>query len=393
MTIADTISQAKSAFCRHFEADPVYGAAAPGRVNLIGGHVDYNDGLVLPLAINRYTVILGTTNDTLKGRIFSSHCNEMFELDLNGPVREATSSWKNYVSGVVFGFVERGIDLAGFDAVIHSAVPVGGGLSSSAALEVALATFLESTSGNQIDKVEKALLCRRAENEFAGVPCGIMDQFASVFGEVDCLVKLDCQSQHVELIEWPGDDVTVLVVDCRSPHQLVDGAYAERRTQAAKALEKLGEQSYRDVTLKQLESKQSVLSPVEFRRARHIVTEIDRAGRCAASIRDADWKTAGRLLGESHDSLRNDYQVSCTELDLLVEIAQEIGVEGGVFGARMTGGGFGGCVILLVSAEKSASISKSVLAQYFTGTGINASTFTTRPARGAFNFLVDDAST
>lgn len=386
MTIVETISQAKLAFRRQFGLEPAYGAAAPGRVNLIGGHVDYHNGLVLPLAINRYSIVLGARTNTRQGRFYSTHCNELIEVDLVNPIPAESPTWANYVSGVVAGLLHRGLELPGFDAVLHSEVPVGGGLSSSAALEVSVATFLESISDTKLDKVDKARLCQQAENEFVGVPCGIMDQFASVFGEKDRLIKLDCRSQEVDLIAWPGDKVSVLIVDSNSPHQLVDGAYAERKKQSSEALRKLGFDCYRDLTLDILIENRDCLNSVEYLRARHVVTEIARANSCVHAIQVGDWESAGRLLAESHESLRDDYEVSCLQLDQLVEISRDIGIEGGVYGARMTGGGFGGCVILLVRAEQAQPVSEMILARYLSRSGIQASAFVTVPSRGAFAF-------
>lgn len=388
MTVADTISHAQSAFRGRYHRDADFGAAAPGRVNLIGGHVDYNDGFVLPMAIDRYTVLLACQNKGHVARFFSSQLDETFEFDLTRRlVPGELGHWGNYVLGVVSGFLETGVELPGFDALIHSSVPTGGGLSSSAALEVGVATLLERMADLSLDKSHKALLCHQAENEFAGVPCGIMDPFASVFGEKGRLVKIDCRSREVELIDWPDGQVTVLIINSNAPHQLVDGAYAERKYQASQALRKLEVDSYRELSLEQLEAGRTRLDAIEFRRARHVVTELMRAEACASMIQTGNWDKAGQQLYQSHDSLRDDYEVSCRELDLLVETGKEIGRTGGVFGARMTGGGFGGCVVLLVRTADVEEIAASIQTRYQIETGIEASSFSSSPARGAFAFV------
>ena len=385
MNVADTIAQAQVEFEKQFHCKAMWCGAAPGRVNLIGGHVDYNDGIVLPLAIDRYTVVVGSISDSLLIRLFSTHENEWLEIDLANPLVPKSRHWESYIAGVLAGFQQRGVELVGFDAVIHSTVPVGGGLSSSAALEVAMATFLEAVTSSELPKKEKAMLCQRAEADFAGIPCGIMDQFASVFGETNCLVKIDCQSQEIELIRWPSDEVSVLVVDSRIPHRLVDGKYAERRLQSAEAFRKLELNSYRDLTIEQIESAQGKLTSTESRRASHIVSETQRATRCADAIAKCDWMCAGQLLFESHASLRDDYEVSCSELDCLVEIASLLGTANGVFGARMTGGGFGGCVVMLVGTDSMEEISKAVVNRYDSIMGQRVQCFATSPARGSFH--------
>ncbi|MDB4777881.1 galactokinase [bacterium] len=385
MNVVGTITQAQAEFEDQFHCKAIWCGAAPGRVNLIGGHVDYNDGVVLPLAIDRYTVVVGSTNDSFLVRLFSTLDNEWLEIDLAKPLIPRPGHWGGYIAGVLNGFQQRDVELVGFDAVIHSTVPVGGGLSSSAALEVAMATFLEAMTSTDLSKSDKATLCQRAEVNFAGVPCGIMDQFASVFGETNCLVKIDCRSQEIDLIRWPRDEVSVLVVDSRARHQLVDGKYAERRFQSAEALRKLELSSYRDLKIEQLVSAQEKLTAVELLRARHVVSETQRAMQCAVAIANCDWILAGKLLFDSHGSLRDDYEVSCPELDCLVEIASQLGNENGVFGARMTGGGFGGCIVMLVCTDSIEEISKAVVSRYDSMTGQLAECFATSPARGAFH--------
>jgi galactokinase len=270
-----------------------------------------------------------------------------------------------------------------FQAVIDSNVPIGGGLSSSASIEVATATLLEAITGTTLDPIEKALLCQKAEHEYAGVPCGIMDQFASVMGREDQLMLLDCRSQQLELIPLHDPAVTVLIVNTNVKHELSGGEYAERRAQCESVARKLGVASLRDAAFPQLKVRGRQLEPVEFRRARHIISEIARTVKAAGAIKNGDWCEVGALMYASHDSLRDDFEVSCRELDLLVKIAREIGPQGGVIGSRMTGGGFGGCTVTLVETEKVAAVTAQLLERYRAATNIDASTLTSRPARGA----------
>ncbi|HEY3393813.1 MAG TPA: galactokinase, partial [Lacipirellulaceae bacterium] len=272
---------------------------------------------------------------------------------------------------------------SGFQAVIESGVPFGGGLSSSASLEVATATLIEAMTGTSLNSVEKALLCQKAEHEFAGVPCGIMDQFASVMCQADQLMLLDCRSQKIEHIPLVDPRVTVLIINTNVKHELSGGEYAERRAQCEAAARKLAVASLRDATLSQLEAQRGKLDAIELRRARHVISEIERTLDAAAAIKAGDWPRAGRLMYASHDSLRDDYEVSCPELDLLVDLARQIGLQGGVIGSRMTGGGFGGCTVSLVETSKIYGVSHYLIEHYQAQTGIEPTMLTSRPARGA----------
>jgi galactokinase len=226
-------------------------------------------------------------------------------------------------------------------------------------------------------------LCQKAEHEFAGVPCGIMDQFAAVMGRADHLMLLDCCSHQIEHIPFTDPGVTVQIVNTNVKHELSGGEYAERRRQCESAVGKLGAGSLRDVTEEELTANRAKLNDVEYRRARHVVTEISRTVDAAAAIKVGDWLTVGRLMYASHDSLRDDYEVSCDELDLLVNLARDIGSRGGVIGSRMTGGGFGGCTVSLVETAKAEAISHALTVAYQRETGIEPSVIASRPARGA----------
>jgi galactokinase len=373
-----------AAFQRTYGRPPAWAAAAPGRVNLIGEHTDYNDGFVLPMAIERYTTIAAAPNQSSVIRVRSALGSGEALIDLVQPLKPgAKGHWANYPMGVVAGFLERGIKPAGFDAMIHTTVPLGGGLSSSAALEVATATLLEAVTGQKLDPVEKALLCQKAEHEYAGMPCGIMDQFISALGRKDHLLLLDCRSHATRLVPMADPAVSVLIINSNVKHELTGSEYPNRRKQCETAAAALGVKSLRDASADRLEEMRGRLDEVIFRRARHVIGEIERTELAAEGISAGNWPTVGQLMYASHDSLRDDYEVSCPELDAIVEIASGIGIKGGVIGCRMTGGGFGGCAVALVQTEKVGLISSSLSQAYRAKTNIEPTLFVSRPAQGA----------
>lgn len=273
--------------------------------------------------------------------------------------------------------------MPGFDAVVYSTVPMGGGVSSSAALEVATATLLEAMLGEQLDPVEKALLCQKAEHEYAGVPCGVMDQFISTLGQKDHLLLLDCRSHEREQIRFADPSVSVLIINSNVKHNLGASEYPVRHAQCKAAAKHFNARALRDVTLDQLNQARDALDPVIFRRARHVIGEIDRTLRMAESVRAGDWKRAGELMYQSHESLQRDFEVSCRELDAIVEIARGIGLQGGVYGCRMTGGGFGGCAVALIETAAEPDITRVLERKYVEATTITPTLFSSRPAQGA----------
>jgi galactokinase len=287
------------------------------------------------------------------------------------------------VEGVIAGCRCAGLHVEPFEAVVVSDVPPGGGLSSSAALEVAVATLIEAMTGRLLDPLQKALLCQKAEHDFAGVPCGIMDQCTSVMGQDGALLLLDCRTRTVNLTPLADPDVVALIVNSNVKHELIDGGYAARRRQCEEAAVVLGASALRDVEVKQLELARDRLDDVHYRRARHVVTENARTVEAAEAIRRGDWPTVGRLMIESHASLRDDFEVSCEELDLLVALATNGAAANGVIGSRMTGGGFGGCTISLVRRAALEEVSSYISEGYFRETGRQATVFATRPVDGA----------
>jgi len=370
-------------FRRCFGHEPRWIVAAPGRVNLIEEHTDYNDGFVLPMAIERYIVIAGDTNTKREVTLHSVTPGETATFSVRPKVEPGAPSWSNYVRGVIAGFQKPGKKLSAFDAVIESNLPYGGGLASSAALEVATATLLELMTGQTLDPIEKAVLCQQAEHDFAGVPCGIMDQFTSILGRENHALLLDCRSRTTTPVAMTNPDVTVLIINTNIRHKLAEGEYAKRRAQCETAARVLKVAALRDATLEALDAARKQLEPVVFRRARHVISENERTLRAARAIQASDWTRVGQLMSASHASLRDDYEVSCPELDLVVEVAQQIGEAGGVIGCRMTGGGFGGCVVSLVKTEAVQRITRNLDVAYEKKTGRQASIFSSRPAAGA----------
>lgn len=379
----DLVSDAAAGFSARFSSSPTITAAAPGRVNLIGEHIDYCDGFVMPFAIDRYIVVTGRANGTSEARVTSAICDEIVVIDLSRPQEQGEPVWANYVRGVIRGFQDRGHHIPGFDAYILSSVPGGAGLSSSAALECAIATFLEGLLDTVLDTREKALLCQRAEHDFANVPCGIMDQFASAFGKPNRLVLIDCKSGEPELVPFENPDLTVLISNTMVHHELSDGGYAVRRKHTEDGLAVLGKASWRDVTAADLQANWEALGEPVNRRSRHVVGEISRTIAAASALARNDFETLGPLMAASHDSLRDDFEVSCKELDIMVEIARKIGRSGGVIGARMTGGGFGGSTVTLCESRKATEIATTLSAEYEKETGINPQIFASRPSLGA----------
>lgn len=384
--LSDIVSDAAAGLLDRLGVHATLTASAPGRVNLIGEHIDYCDGFVLPFAIDRHTVIAGAANGTNEARIATAangNNGEIITIPLSEPLEPGDPKWSNYLRGVIRGFQDRGHTIPGFDAYIVSSIPTGAGLSSSAALECAMATFLEGLLDTVLETKEKALLCQRAEHDFAGVPCGIMDQFASAFGKPNRLVLIDCRTGEPELVPFDNPDLTVLIANTMVHHELNDGGYAARREQTERGLAILERSSWRDVTEADVMGSWEDLGDPVNRRARHVVTEIARTISAASALARNDFETLGPLMAASHNSLRDDFEVSCLELDLMVGIARKIGRNGGVIGTRMTGGGFGGSTVTLCESGKAAEIAATMIDEYFQATGITAQVFASRPSQGA----------
>ncbi|KAG7189460.1 hypothetical protein KM043_017156 [Ampulex compressa] len=379
--VNDVKLQALRTFVDKFGEEASICACAPGRVNLIGEHTDYNEGFVLPMALPMVTVIAGKPNNTNKCKIISlsnsiGPSQVEFEAGKRELIKPGEPKWANYIKGCIAHFT---CDLPAFNAVVVSTVPVGAGLSSSAALEVATYTFLEAMSNIRSKKLEdKALACQRAEHDFANVPCGIMDQFISVMGKEGCALLLDCKDLSVKQIPMlQVNDYVFLITNSNAPHKLSSSAYCERRDSCYEAAKKLNKKSLREVTLKDIETLKSQKVPEEMiMRARHVVTEIQRTTAAAEALEKGDFQKFGQLMNESHDSLRDDYEVSSKELNTLVSAAREVN---GVLGSRLTGAGFGGCTVTLIRKDAVDDVVKHIKDKY-PGT---ATFYIAKPADGA----------
>ncbi|KAK9502484.1 hypothetical protein O3M35_011255 [Rhynocoris fuscipes] len=368
-------------FRARFNVDPTVAAFAPGRVNLIGEHTDYNDGFVLPIALPMGTIIAGALNNSTKvcvrslSHLIGDKVDVEFELPESGKVEKEQIKWVNYVKGVV-AFFKGGVH-DGFDAIIVSSVPVGGGLSSSAALEVSTYNFLEALTGQyNNDLKDKALRCQKAEHLYADMPCGIMDQFISIMGKHGHALLLDCRSMQTTNVPFKATQEVVLITNSNVKHELSNSEYPIRRKQCEEAARILRVKSLRDVNLETLLKFKHQLPPINFKRAHHVVTEIERTTGAAEALNRNDFVTFGKLMIKSHESLRDDYEVSCPELDQLVDIAVSVK---GVYGSRMTGGGFGGCTVTLVRQDAVELVIRNIKNKY---TG-NPTFYICSPAEGA----------
>jgi galactokinase len=344
---------------------------APGRVNLIGEHTDYNEGYVLPAAIDRDAVMAASPRPDRQVRLYSANLDAGFAFALDDIQHDAEQTWSNYPRGVAWALEERGLRLAGLDAVIESTVPLGGGLSSSAALEVATAIAFQSLAGFEMAPEEMARVCQKAENDFVGMPCGIMDQFIACLGRRDHALLIDCRSLAYEHVPLGLTDHALVVVDTGVRRELAASEYRVRRReceQGAALLRAVIPQvrSLRDLSPADLERHRKRLPEVIYRRCRHVVTENARVLESVAALRRHDLEAFGRLMWASHESLRDDYEVSCGELDLLVKIARSAP---GVLGSRMVGGGFGGCTVTLAARPALAAFREATTARYTRETG------------------------
>lgn len=364
---------------------PEYVAAAPGRVNLIGEHTDYNDGFVFPAAITySIRIALAPRSDGLV-RLHSLNFNQSSSFPLRRIRRVTRMTWSNYVRGVAHILARTGRALRGFDAVLTGDVPISSGLSSSAALEVASCLAFEAASGFELDPVERALLCQRAEREFVGVQCGIMDQFISALGRRDHALFIDTRSLDYEAVPLPSGGVEIVIGNTNKQRGLVDSEYNLRREQCSQAVAVLRKElpdvrALRDVSMEDLRRYEGAMDPTVFKRARHVVTENERVLRSVEALRRGDIALFGRLMNESHDSLRDDYEVSCRELDCMVELARSVP---GVYGSRMTGAGFGGCTVSLVTSDRVQEFLETVEAGYRRQTGRVPEFYVCRAADGA----------
>ncbi len=374
----------EEAFRKIFGVPPEVVVRAPGRVNLIGEHTDYNDGFVLPVAIDRYVWFAGRARPDRKVRAHAVDFDDVVEFNLDGISKDAVRNWSNYLRGVAKFLQAAGHRLAGADLVFGGDVPREAGLSSSAAVEVGSAALWQRLSNLRLDPIQTIKLARRSENEFVGVPSGIMDQFVSALGRSGHALFLDCRDlkyRHVPL----RDDVRIVVCDSGVKRALAHSEYEVRVGQCQRAVEQLRStglevESLRDVKLGDLIARGKALDRILLKRASHVVTENDRVREAVKVLEQGDLEYFGKLMNDSHKSLRDDYEVSSKELDLLVELAWK---QPGVIGARMTGAGFGGCTVNLVKREAADSFAKAVQEGYGQAVGLHAEVYVCQASDGA----------
>lgn len=372
------------AFRQTYGRDPAFVARAPGRVNLLGEHVDYNEGFVLPVAIDRSTWVAFRAASVPQHRLTALDLGESAEFDSQAVSGRRLSGWARYPAGVLWSLAEAGLATPPLEAVFASDVPRGAGLSSSASVEMAFAVAWRVLGGWDLPPLELARLAQRAENEYVGVRCGIMDQFASACGQRGCLLHLDCRSLDWQALTLP-EEVAIVIADTAVRRSLAGSAYNERRAACEQAVKRLQEflpgiRALRDVSPLEFERFAGQLPEVISRRARHVVEEIERTRRAVTYLACGDLAGFGSLLDRCHTSLRDLFEVSCPELDAMVEIACSLP---GCLGARLTGAGFGGCTVNLVTPGQAAGFADVLASQYRRRTGLEALISICQAADGA----------
>ena len=372
------MSSIEEKFLETFGEEPDLVAAAPGRVNLIGEHIDYSEGFVLPFAIKDRTLVAARKRDDSIVRVASAQRrNKIITVDINEVKPGLKGEWERYALGVLWSMgVKSGVDL-----LIDGHVPLGAGLSSSAALECSVATAMNHLFDMGFSLEELARLTQKAENQYVGVPCGIMDQSVSLMATNGFALLLDCRDLSTRNIPFDvaSHGLELLIIDTQAHHALTDGGYAERRASCESVAAKLGVKSMRELTIEQLDSSRDKLSESEYIRARHAVTEMKRVLDCVEALASEDFTQVGQLLNQSHNSLRDDYTVSCPELDTAVEAS----LAAGALGARMVGGGFGGSAIALIQASKTSQTISAVEKAFADKKFKAPRFFTSLPSQGA----------
>ncbi len=381
-------TEVRAAFAARFGRPPAIVVRAPGRVNLLGGHTDYNEGYVLPVAIDRAAWVAAAPAGGRESRVYALDMEEEATFSLS-PVPPAQGNWADYPRAVAWAWQEWGMEPVGLEAVLTSDVPVGAGLSSSAAVEVAFALAWQRLSGLALDRRDLALLCQRAENGYVGVNCGVLDQMASLLGAEGHALMLDCRTLETALVPLP-QGVAIVVADTGVRRRLASSEYNVRRAQCEQAVGLLrpylpAVRALRDVSLDDLARLKTHLPEVVYRRARHVVGGNARVLRAVAALRAGDVATVGQLMNDCHVSLRDDYQVSAPELDVLAEAAWEVE---GCYGARLTGAGFGGCVVALVAADGAPELETHLALVYESTFGRRPVIYTCHSSAGALTFDV-----
>jgi galactokinase len=376
------IEKVSQTFKQQFGYQQAFIIQAPGRVNLIGEHTDYNDGFVLPCAINYQTMVAASARKDNIVRVISvDFDNEVDQFDLTKEIEFVEQRmWANYIRGVVKCLLARGYQFGGADITVSGNVPQGAGLSSSAALEVVIGQTFKTLYNLTISQQEIALNGQQAENEFVGCNCGIMDQLISACGEENHALLLDCRSLQTQSVSMP-EEMVVMIINSNKKRGLVDSEYNTRREQCEEAARIFEVKALRDVTIEQFEQRINDLDASVAKRARHVITENSRTEQAAIALKAGDLTLMGQLMAESHASMRDDFEITVPEVDTLVEIVKEqIGSNGGV---RMTGGGFGGCIVAVMPPEKVDAVRAAVEAQYQVKTGLKESIYVCQAKGGA----------
>lgn len=381
--MTEIIESIKKEFESRFDSEPIV-VRSPGRVNLIGEHTDYNDGFVLPAAIDKSIILAMAANSEGQGRFYAHDKQEYVEIDISGELEKSRHGWPNYLLGIIERLRARGYDTPGVDCVFGGNVPIGAGLSSSAALEGGVLFGLSKLNGWDISPVEMAQIAQEAENQFVGVQCGIMDQFISLNGKEGHAMKLDCRSLDFEFYPFKYNDIHIVLCDTQVRRELASSEYNVRRSQCEEGVSILqkfdaGIQSLRDVSLDFLTTHEQALDPVVYRRCKYVVEENDRVLNACNDLQNNNLGAFGQRMYASHAGLRDEYEVSCEELDILVDAA---GNQPGVIGARMMGGGFGGCTINLVREEYLDYFTGSMTQIYKEQTGRDLKVYKTQVAGG-----------
>jgi galactokinase len=379
------IENAVAAYQSRFGSAPTAAALAPGRVEIMGNHTDYNGGFVLPAALDKVTAVVGAATRDDKITLYAADFRRSASFSATNLQPDAHNSWASYMLGVIDQLQREGVKIGGFQAVIHSDVPGGAGLSSSAALEVATAYFLQQLFPYDRTPMEIARLCQKAENEFVGVPCGILDQFSSVFGIQDGLLFLDCLTLEHSAVKMGRDDIAIVICDSNVKHAHAGGDYTTRRAECMAAAAYFGKPLLREVTWDEFQARKNELPENQRKRAEHILTEDKRVLAMREAAQKGDTAQMGQLLAEGHASCRDLFENSTPEIDLLAELASQIP---GCIGAKMTGGGWGGCTVNLVYTDAVLEFCNALAANYKEKTGHVAAVYACRAAQGAHSIPV-----
>ena len=375
-------------FEKRFGVRPDHITVAPGRINLIGEHLDYNGGPVVPMTIDRHVAVAGRViprdpATPAVATISSGFHGLPITIEIgSGLEPQEEEAWANYPIGVIAGLLKAGADLPSCEIFIASDLPVGAGLSSSAALCVALSMWLEKASNHRLESIDRARLCQAAEHQFAMVPCGIMDQLASIHGKAGHALRIDCRTLEIDPIPM-SEETSLIVLNTAVQHCNAEGEYGTRRRTCEELAKAMGVGKLAEAGAEKFYEMRSEFPPHAQKRARHVFSEIDRTNDFVEALAQSDWSDAGELMFDSHRSLRDLYEVSCPELDAVVDIAEELGKSAGVYGARMTGGGFGGSAIVLVDSAKAAGLLGEFTARYEKRTGSRPAPVVVQPVDGA----------